>query len=903
MGRSQGMKYRLMSVGSSLAWALLATVWALIAAEAVQAFWGAPLSPVVWRAVTVCWGTAFTLEAAGEHLVMRRRGWAMVAMTVGAHVVACGALAWWLHGMGVRLEGFPVLRCAGLIGLWLLALRAWLNFATERQGAGAGAECLRMLVLPGAVALAAWPFFTANFTGGVDARWYAYMLHDYLQQVHAGVFPVLLGQGEFAFNGALHPFRFAPYFQNLAGLLDWLTLRTLGTFALQHLTVVVSGGAAAFTAYLSLLGLAPQRRWTACLVAAAYVLNPAFWGLISMSDAAMSFMTMPWLPVLFYGVMRIIERRDVVGYVLVAAVLSILWTCHPPVALWSMLATLAMLGLAWLANGCRWRDALALGGCLALFGGLSAFHFQGVLEITPIGREPPPSTGYLMGSAVWLGLWAGLYYILCRRWKLPEGEARAGVTALQLAGAGLVSLAVMAVVRGFLPFEVHEAITKTLGFVRALWPGIILPVSPQVEHVSDIQPGYALLLLGLMGVIAACRARELGLVLPAAASVAFALLLLPVPAITRFLWGHMPMSILTTTSVAVSLRLTPVWGAVMAFGGGLALAWLAGKNPWEHRAAMTLLVGAVLWAGCEVQKIARLTHRLADPLISLTDRSKDMLRTENAQLFIYSYNFTYLPSYFSHGVVDYHLESRVLDRVTGEPNPDLAIHRTPPPGGSATLTWQYNPADPKWLLLTPTLPLEAGQRLIARFEFAAPEPQGALDISGLHFHREYLLPASGAGRGFGAQPGNSRELSLWNTSGVSYPLTFRFFPIPPLHPVEGPQFFARLEWQIVPDEALPVQTVSLIPSYRAKVDAKVSALLETPRVFIHGYVATRNGRPVEVVRSRENRVAVLLEPGPNEIALRFIGTPGLHRAAWVSLVCWLGIGFWGVAKIARTARA
>ena len=893
------MKRPLMHWWDALAWTLLATAWALAGAGAARVFWRAGLAPTVGLAAGVCWFVAFALGAGVEAIVVGRRGgWrGRLATTAGAQGVACAALVVWLRWKGTEQTGFPVAHGAILLGLWLLAQRAWLLRAVERQQARAGAECLRILLLAGAVLATAWPFCTANFTGGMDARWYAYTLHDYLQQIHAGVFPVLVGQGEFAFNGAIHPFRSAPYFHNFAGLLDWLTARTLGTFALQHLAVVVSGLAAAFSAYGCLLAFAPQRRWTACLVAVAYVLCPVFWGLISMYDAYMAFMAMPWLPVLFYGVMRMVGRGDTAGGVLVAVTLSLLWACHSPVALWSTLTVLGMLGLAWLAHGRAWGEALALARCLALLAGLSAFQFYGMAELTAFGDGQAPSTAYGVGIVSWLVLWTILHWAVRRRGPRFAGERNAGAEALLWAGAGLVALAVMAAVRGLLPFAVHPAVTATLDFVRKLWPGMVSPVTLRME--SDIQPGYALCFLGLLVAAGALLVRELRLVLLAAGALAFALILLPVPMVTKFLWGHLPISILVATSGAVSLRLAPVWVTGLAFGGFLALARLADRSRWGHRAAVAILAGLVVFAGVEAQKFARFTERLTYG----RERSEDVLRTENAQLFIYSYNFVYLPADFSHGVVDYHLASHVLDLATGEANPGLGEHRDPPPGEVRMLTEEFDPVNPGWLLLSPPQQLEPGKRIVARFTFAAPEPQGLLTISGLHFYREYILPSLGGARSFGAGPENSRELSLWNTSPVAYPIEFRLLPSGLPRPAGLPRLFARMEWREVPDESLPVQTVSLIPSYRARIDAKVPALLETPRVFVPGYVATRNGRPVEVARSRENRVAVLLESGPNDVEIRFVGSPGLHRAAWVSLVCWLGVGFWGMAKIARTSRA
>ena len=891
------MNRRLVHLSDSLFWGLLAAGAALAVTCTAQALWHLALPPVVWRAAGAGWFAAFVLGAEVEWLAGGGRRRRELAITAGAHAAACVFLAWWLRREPGILGTFPAGRAVILLGAVLVGLRGWLQVAAAR-GARRGAECLRLLLLLGAAALPAWPFFTAEFTGGLDARWYAYVLQDYLQQLHAGVFPVLVGQGPFAFNGAVHPFRFAPYYQNLAGLLDWTTARTLGTFALQHATVIVSAVVAAGAAYACLLALAPARRWAACLVAAAYLLGPAFWGLISMSDAYMSFMALPWLPLLLAGSLRVMERRDALGHVLVAAVLAILWTAHPPVALWATITALAMLGLAWLGSGAPWRGALALAGTLALFLGLSAGYLEGVMELLPHDSAPPSSPGYGFWLAGWVAAWGAA--LLAWRWfGRPEpGSGPASTPPRRLVLAGFVTLGLLAVARGVRPFAPHQAIVDTLAFIRQLWPGFILPVSPRVERVSDIQPGYTLLLLGGLALAAAWPARRMRLTLLAGAALAFALLLLPVPLVTRFLWSDLPMPVVSATSGAVSIRLTPVWAAVLAFGGFLALAWLAEGRPRAYRVALGVLAAGVAWSAWEVRKPARLTGGL----VRSVEESADLLRTENAQLFAYSYNFIGLPADFSYGVVDFHLASRVYNLKTGKVDPTLTVHADAPPAKEVPLSWKYDPRQPAVLALSPPMVIEPGRRMRARFDFAAPEPQGTLIIRGRHLYREYALPSSGGDLSFGAGPTNSRDVILWNSGGAPETVSLTFLAADPRPPAAGPQLFARVTWQPLPDEALPVKTEALIPDYRARVDAKTPLLLEGPRVFIPGYVAWCNGRPAEVLQSPAHRVAVVLKAGTSEVEIRFVGSPALNRALWVSLVCWAGVLFWAGAQFARTRR-
>ena len=69
-----------------------------------------------------------------------------------------------------------------------------------------GPEALRILILVGAALAVLSPFLTSRTVGGIDARWYAYMLRGVTDQIHAWHFPVPVGEGPFAWNGGGAPF-------------------------------------------------------------------------------------------------------------------------------------------------------------------------------------------------------------------------------------------------------------------------------------------------------------------------------------------------------------------------------------------------------------------------------------------------------------------------------------------------------------------------------------------------------------------------------------------------------------------------------------------------------------------------------------------------------------------------
>jgi hypothetical protein len=96
-----------------------------------------------------------------------------------------------------------------------------------------------LLVAGGGVALMS-AFLTPALVGSGDATWYSLMASDFMAQWRAGIFPVFVGQTEFAFNGSVNPLRFAPYFQHFTGVLDLLTGHSLKFVALQNLALVLS---------------------------------------------------------------------------------------------------------------------------------------------------------------------------------------------------------------------------------------------------------------------------------------------------------------------------------------------------------------------------------------------------------------------------------------------------------------------------------------------------------------------------------------------------------------------------------------------------------------------------------------------------------------------------------------
>ena len=153
------------------------------------------------------------------------------------------------------------------------------------------------------------PYARPERVGAGDAQDYAEHLADFLEQTHHGVFPVLVGQSHYAFNGSFNPLRTAPYFEYVGGVLHLLTMGTMGPYALQNLMIVLSFIAAAFSAYLCLQRLWPAQGWLCCLLAVLALSSPGVLALAYGGDMVPSWLTLPYLPICAYLLGRSGGRR------------------------------------------------------------------------------------------------------------------------------------------------------------------------------------------------------------------------------------------------------------------------------------------------------------------------------------------------------------------------------------------------------------------------------------------------------------------------------------------------------------------------------------------------------------------------------------------------------------------
>jgi hypothetical protein len=793
-------------------------------------------------------------------------------------------LAGWIFAR-LGASGQPALNTVVAAGVlfgatYRFSVRGVRNSVWQRCG-----EALRVLLIAGVATLAVHPFVTDSFVGGQDAKWYAYVLADHVEQSRAGVFPVMVGQGSYQFNGAVHPFRFAPFYQTLGSIIDFATNRTLSVVGLQHGTVIVAAWLSAFSAYYAFSARARRQRWLSWICAALWVLSPTAVALLCVHDMYMSFMAAAWVPLAIHCALRVGERKTHYSAACLGAVLAVQFNCHPPVALWTALLCFSLATwLLWVRRA-EWRIvALPLAGVVWLVT-LNAFQFQGIAELSPVSREAAPWRE-VIGVVLCLCV-AGLAMhassaAMNKREPLVAkgggGRTRASLFAF-VAGIGTLLL-----FDHFTGGSTSVIVTDSLAFSANFTLLDLGRISDSGTNLTDVSPGLALLLGGMVGNVFIWRLREARTVALQLAALALFLVLVPATPVARAFWHTAPQELIAASSGVVNLRITPAWTGALAFGTFGVLAYMMYKFP--NASGITLVAGflAVGWSAWELSRVLQFSTRLT----MSSEQTRLIMAPENAALFIYSGNFIGVPEYFSHGVRDYRQESRLLDPETGETT--LLVDSEDARGPefeSIMFAAVKSPVGTEWIHFEPTVALPAHQSLDLRFDFGGIEPRGVLVIEGTYFYREYILPSSGSNRAFGTGPTHSRQLPLWSTFPVDQRLHLRFRPEPGRPTVLPGQPFASAVLVNRKEKALQVQTSSLVPWYRAKTDVPIPAILETPRTWIPGYQATRNGTQVDVKPSRTNLLSVPLVVGHNSVEVKFVGSPALRRAFLFSCAVWL----------------
>lgn len=512
-------------------------------------------------------------------------------LLVGALVwaLAWGVFAAWRPATlgSLHLVLLPLATAAFLLGVtrafdasWLvwvgwsaalvLAYRAAALGRFNPQAARPGPEALRLLLVVGGAGWLMKGFLNRGIQGTGDALWYATMLADMVAQTRAHGFPVWSGQTTYQFNGAIYPLRVAPAFHHLGALLDLASGRTLTPISLQNLLIFLVGLGAALVTYFAAAVTLAERRWGAALLALLYLACPGVLGVAYNTDLYMSWMTVPFVPLAIFAVLRNFDAPRLPWTLFLAAALGLCWWGHSPIALWTT-AGVALVQAWGLARRPPGRDGwIALGAGAVLFLAIAAYPVGSVLLYPP---EP-------------------------------------GVNAadFQRATAGNIAM-----------------------FLRQVFPQVLEPVSWNGRALSDFQLGYTLWVL-LLASVAWGRGR-LGRAGRAvlAVAVGIAILLTPFPGWHDGWWAIVPAFFRNTTGNWVMNRLYVLLAAATVVA---ATTLIAAAPARMHRWVVAFLAVGCAWSFAEAGKFSPLSRKQLTAWTTATAllRSENVMVTRFAYL-------------------------------------------------------------------------------------------------------------------------------------------------------------------------------------------------------------------------------------------------------------------------------
>lgn len=694
-----------------------------------------------------------------------------------------------------------------------------------RRAATALVEPLRWMLIAMILLALHRSILTNGSIGAGDSYWYCVMVADFLTQLREGVFPIFVGQSEFAFNGAVSPLRLAPCLQYLAGVVDCVTLRSLPFYGILNFSLLTCYVAGAFTCYGCLRAIEPRTPWLALVLSLLYSTCPALFGLAYMGDLYMSVTALPFVPLLVYGIWRTLAKGDRASVLALVAPAAALWYCHAPIALWGTVAAAVAQLVRLPLHGLKrqtWLDWLIgagvfLGLTLAIFTSVLTLHLGGnpanrdvlienVLNAYPLAIHPLSDAlnelgDYQLGWSLWFALLVGFAGILWSRPRLPS---------LGLGAAASLLLIFI------LPFP----------WVKSLWSSIP-QVMVDLTYMWPMQRFYVLL-AGLSVFLAYIAQGAIGM----------------------------------------NQKLK---GALMLFLFSAGLAWSVKEVGKFHQiTARTTTAPAQAAIGLLPQNQI-LTRYAFNPFKDIPPYfSHGVIDPVLLNRFLDPTTFTELDSNRARIENDPDLGPISAEGTWTTDRPDLlaptlrlnpSLHLKP--GRRYALNISFDHPDFVGALVI------RGQRLLRVYWL----PNSGYDVKTV-----------GSSQAFGALAGQTHSITLWTDLGVPEEINLQFFFTGPA-PQKEVQTFGHYTLREYNPAKLPIIIEKWAP-YHAHIKSPSAAYLETPRQFLDGYQARVNGTPVKVKRSPSALVMIPVPKGESRVELAYPGPIRLRIAYFVSFAAW-----------------
>jgi len=196
---------------------------------------------------------------------------------------------------------------------------------------------------------------------------------------------------------------------------------------------------------------------------------------------------------------------------------------------------------------------------------------------------------------------------------------------------------------------------------------------------------------------------------------------------------------------------------------------------------------------------------------------------------------------------------------------------------------------------------------VLSFENLPPGLAGTLEIRANGASWAYLLPCAPTGDlAFGTGEFCRRSLLIRNSDPVEKVLEFYFWPLPAAQGKKIP-LGTLVGYPVVPGNHY-LSLNGLLP-FDLNLDAPYRVEVETPRIFLNGYVAEIDGRRVPVSKSPQGLASVSVDKGPHRLTMRFEPdrllkwSYRLAIASWIFLIGYGACIFYGRGARPRDAAA
>ena len=699
-------------------------------------------------------------------------------------------------------------------------------------GPWAPLEGLRWLLLGSIATWVLWPAYSIKPNGAGDSYWYVMMLSDYLAQLRSGIFPVWIGQTEYAFNGAFSPLRLAPGFQHVGGVIDLLTRHTLDFMAVKNSVLALAALASGFSAYFCMRAILPTRSNLAVALALAYLLSPGLLSPLIIGDQYMTFLAAPFLPVVLYGCWRSCVHNDILAHLYLGAGTAALWLFHTPVALWTSFFAAGLYAIKFVIHRRSGHESKMMGLALLaylLLGSypiLSALSLDNVVEFSVAGVSI-----FAQAKNIFPAILEPISSIAGAPSNYQPGYA---VLAVGLAGIGLATY-------------LRNPVALSFAAASLLLIPLILPVPGLSPWIWNHTPAIVLKITNIWAF------QRLSLIWVALLLFTLAAAVAALPAKTCRFWMRLGIFLVAAGAL--------VWSGHEA---SRLRSFFAGNIP----------VGTV-W------KILAAKHNLV-----MTRYAYSSFQSTPPY-----FSHAYMDPYLESRLLDRTGLQVLLTNYDSAASTSIGGGSTLVASG---LLRAFSDNNSVYYQLKPALTINPNRHYALRLDFLNAGEQGHLQVMGDQLFREYILPDSGFDMGkqsgppqsFGSTPTSSHVVPLY-TNALG-PVQLQITNILPNRPITPEFDCARFHlWEYEPT-SLPINVRTLLP-YRARVESPASAYLETPRLWLNGYRAIANGKRLPVLRSPSNLCMIAVEAGASEVELKYAPPLYIEVSYWLTIWGWGGL--------------